>query len=220
MTDGDDLRVLLRSPALALDPPATLAQAVRRQARRQRLATRAAAGVTAVAAVVALVALGPALIGAVDGLHNGPDQSAGLKPDPRAPTATSDVVTLQTINGADILTWWQGSRWCTATTRITRQDTCVGPVDPRHRGFSSVLPPGSPSLIVNSSHVAAGVLPPDATRVVVHMKSGRAYEAAIFQGAGFVRPVWSVLVDDRRTTVDYYAALDDSGTEIDRRTTS
>jgi hypothetical protein len=52
------------------------------------------------------------------------------------------------------------------------------------------------------------------------MKSGRAYEAAIFQGAGFIRPVWSVLVDDRRTTVDYYAALDGNGTEIDRKPAS
>jgi hypothetical protein len=220
MTHGDDLRVLLRSPALGLEPPAGLAQSVRRRARRQRLQTRAAAAVAATAAVAAVILLGPVVVDSVDGLRSEKGQSAGLQPDPRAPAATSDVLTLQTINGADILTWWQGARWCTATTRITRQDTCVGPVDPQHHGFSWLLPPGSPSLSVNSSHLVAGVLPPDATRVVVHMKGGRTYEAAVVRGAGFVLPVWSVLVDDRRTTVDHYAALDGNGIEVDRKAAS
>jgi hypothetical protein len=176
--------------------------------------------VAAAAAVAAVLLVGPAVIDSVDGLRNDPGQSAGLQPDRRAPAATSDVVTLQTINGADILTWYERSDWCTVTTRVHHNKACLGPVDARHQGFGWVLAPRSPSLTVDTSHVVAGVLPPGAVRVVVHMKNGHEYDAAVVRGAGFVLPVWSVLVDDRRTTVDYYAALDGNGIEIDRKAAS
>lgn len=217
MTEDDDLRLLLHSPALSLEPPARLADAVRAGARRRRMRTTVGGTLAAVAVVCVGILLGPGVKDSVDGLLTRSEQSAGGRVDPRAPAATSDVVTLQTINAAEVLTWFEGSAWCTRTTRLTRQQTCLGPVDAEHRGFSWVLPARSPSLTVDDQHLVAGVVPPDATRVIVHMKDGREYGGEIHDSRGFVRPVWSVLVDDSSQPVEYYAALDSAGREIGRK---
>ncbi|MBK5306334.1 MAG: hypothetical protein JJD92_06565 [Frankiaceae bacterium] len=217
MSIDDDLRVLLRSPALALEPPSGLSADVRRRARRHRARTRVAAGGTTAALVVVGVLVLPSVRTAVDDLREGRNQPAGIRTDPRFPAATTDVVTLQRINGAEILTWFEGSRWCTVTSRVTQKESCVGPVDSAHRGFSWVQAAGSPSLTVDDQHVVAGIVPPDASRVIVHMRDGREFEAVIATGNRFPAPVWSTLVDDSTGVVSHYAAFDRLGKEIARR---
>ena len=217
MTD-DDLGVLLRSPALTLEPPAQLALSARRRARRRRLELRAVSSAIAVAVVGGALLLGPGLIDSVRNIGSHPDQSAGTQADPRFPGATTEIVTLNSINGASVLTWFEGADWCTATTRVTRQKTCLGAVDPEHRGFSWVVPARSPSVTVDNQHVVAGIVPPDASRVVVHMTDGREFEATLFDGARFPRPVWAVLlVEDPPGVVEYYAAFDAAGKQIARK---
>jgi hypothetical protein len=213
----DALRVLLRSPALALEPPTTLPDAVRRRAGRHRLRTRAAgvSGVALLAVTAALLA--PSLHLFREGLPDGDTQPAEFKPDPRFPAATTDVVTMQRINGAEVLTWFEGARWCTATTRQTTKDSCLGPANPQHKGFGWVMAAGSASLTVDDAHVVAGLVPPGASRVVVHMRDGRDYRASVVDSARFVVPVWSVRVDDRRSPVAYYVAFDSTGREIARQ---
>src|SRR5689334_1961342 len=165
----DDLRVLLHSPALTLEPPVTLPDQVRRRARRHRARTRATGAGVAVAVVAAALLLGPAVKGSIDDLRTRSDRASAPKTDPRAPQATTDVVTLRIVNSAEILTWFEGSQWCTKTTRVTAQRTCLGPVDPAHQGFSWVLPVHSPSVTVDDQYYVAGIAPPGATRIAVHM---------------------------------------------------
>lgn len=213
----DDLRVLLHSPALALEPPQTLTDAIRRTARRHRARARVAAGVATAGLVVIGVLVGPGLAGSIGELRESRNQPAAIEPDPRAPAATTDVVTMQRINGAEILTWFEGSRWCTATTRVTARDSCQGPVDPEHVGFSWVLPAGSASVTVDSQHVVAGIVPPGASRVIVHMTDGREFEGVITTGTRFPTKVWSTYLLGEPGTVEYYAAFDRLGAEIARQ---
>lgn len=212
----DDLRELLRSPALTLEPPAALPDAVRRNARRHRLRTRAACAGAALAVVAAGLLVGPALKDSLDELSSNRDQTAVPEHDPRAPAATTEVVTLQRINGAELITWFEGSRWCTATTRQTTRDSCLGPANPQHEGFSWIFASGSPSVTVDDEHVVAGLAPPGASRVAVHMKDGREYDAAIINTPRFVLPVWSARVDDSAYPVEYYVAFNNLGGEIAR----
>ena len=215
--EDSDLRVLLQSPALTLEPPATLPEVVRRNARRHRLRTRVAGAGTALALVVGGVLLGPGLKTSLEERRSDRSQSAGFAVDPRFPAATTEVVPLLRINNADVVTWFEGARWCTATTRQTTKDACLGPVNPDHQGFSWILPSGSPSLTVDAEHVVAGVVPPGATRIAVHMKDGREYPAAIADSARFPVQVWSTRVDDSAYPVEYYVAYDSAGQEIARQ---
>ena len=214
----DDLRVLLHSPALTLDPPQSLAEDVRRKARRHRHGTRAAGvGMTAVVAVAGLV-VGPGVKSSIDDLRNDRNQAAPIKPDPRAPHATTDVLTLRIVNRAEILTWYEGSEWCTKTTRVTSQKTCLGPVDPEHQGFSWVVPVRSPSVTVDDQYFVAGIAPPGATRIVVHMSDGREFDTDIVSGARFPAPVWSSVGIDLSTGhVESYIAYDGGGMELARK---
>lgn len=213
----DDLRLLLRSPALSLEPAADLSAVVRRRARQHRRRVRTAAASVTAALVVAGVLIGPSLQGSIDDLSNGRDQTAKDQTDARAPAATTEVVTIQNINGAELITWFEGARWCTAIARQTTKDACLGPVNPEHEGFSWVMPSGSPSLTVDDVHVVAGLLPPGASRVRVRMKGGREYAAAVVDGARFVMPVWSARIDDSAYPVEYFVAYDNSGREIARK---
>jgi hypothetical protein len=218
VTDDNDLRTLLQSPALSLEPPVSLASDVRRSARRFRLHQRVAAGGVAAALVVGGLVLGPALSDSVESLRNRSEQSAGFQPDKRFPAATTEVVTLRQINGAEVVTWFEGADWCTATTRVTRQKTCLGAVDPQHQGFSWVVPARSPSVTVDDQHVVAGIVPPGAVRVIVHFDEGRYFEGTLVEGDGFPVQVWSALLqDDGHGRIDYYAAFDATGREIARK---
>jgi hypothetical protein len=211
----DDLRVLLHSPALTLDPPATLPDAVRRKARRHRLVTRAASGGAVLVLVGVGVLLGPGLRTSLENLRNDGGQSAGIQADPRAPHATTEVLTLRIVNKAEILTWFEGSQWCTKTTRVTSQQTCLGRVDSAHQGFSWVLPVRSPSVTVDDQYFVAGIAPPGATRIVVHMSDGREFDTEIVSGAHFPAPVWSsVAINLSYGHVASYIAYDGGGKPI------
>ncbi|MDT7572654.1 MAG: hypothetical protein QOE05_2828 [Actinomycetota bacterium] len=214
----DDLRLLLRSPALTIEPPPTLPDVVRRKARRHRLRTRAVGAGIAVVLVGCGVLLGPGLKSSIDELRTHNTDSAAPKPDPRAPHATTDVLTLRIVNNAEILTWFEGSQWCTKTTRVTSQQTCLGRVDPAHQGFSWVVPVRSPSVTVDDQYFVAGVAPPGAVRIVVHMSDGREFDTEIVSGAGFPAPVWSsVRIDLSVGRVAAYIAYDGGGKEIARK---
>jgi hypothetical protein len=218
MSDDDDLRLLMRSPALTLEPPAGLPDVVRRRARRHRRRVRTTSSLVLGVLVGLGILLGPGAVDSARSLKSSPDQTAGKQVDRRAPQATTEVVTMRTINGAQLLTWFEGTDWCTATTRVTRQKTCLGAVDPEHQGFSWIVPSRSPSVTVDDQHVVAGITPRNADRVIVHMKDGREFEAAIVDGRGFPLPVWSaLLVDDTQGPVEYYAAYDQTGREIARK---
>jgi hypothetical protein len=217
-TDDSDLRVLLQSPELSLDPPPGLPEGVRRSARRLRRRRRLEAAAVVALVVVGGLVLGPAISGGVESLRNRPNQSAGFERDPRFPAATSEIVTLKQINNAQVLTWFEGADWCTVTTRVTRARTCLGPVEAAHQGFSFVVPAGSPSVTVDDQHVVAGILPPGASRVIVHFDEGRSFDASVFESPRFRRPVWAaLLLDDKHGRIDYYAAFDSTGKEIARK---
>src|SRR3954447_3560177 len=113
----EDLRLLLQSPELALEPPRTLADDVRRQAHRRRVRTRVGGAATALVLVAVGVVAAPHITGSIDDLRTRSTNASAPKIDPRAPHATSDVLTLRIVNKAEILTWFEGSQWCTKTTR-------------------------------------------------------------------------------------------------------
>jgi hypothetical protein len=210
----EDLRVLLSSPALSLEPPRALADDVRRKARQHRLRTRIGGGVGAVVIVTVGVLVAPAIRGSIDDLRSNSTTASDSKPDPRAPHATSEVVTMRVVNRAELLTWFEGRQWCTRSTRLTQQSTCFGPVDPAHTGFSWVVPARTPSVTVDDQYYVAGIAPPGAARIVVQMSDGREFEADIVDGRNFPAPVWSTQVNLSYGSVARYVAYDSSGVDI------
>ena len=216
MTSDDDLRLLLRSPALTLEPAPGLADRVRGQAKgvRRRRALGATGVTVAVAAVAALLA--PAVADGIDGLRNRADQQAGPSAEPGFPNATSEVVTMRRLNGAQIVTWFEGSAWCTATSRVTSSRTCLRPVDPDARGLPKHLNQGATSLTVDGLPVVAGVAGADVSRVVVHMTDGREFDTDMVDGRGFVLRVWSGWLNGDPGTIAYYIGYDDLGHEVAR----
>ena len=214
----EDLEVLLRSPALSLEPGRGLAEAARRQAGRVNRRRRVGAVLAAVGVAAGAITLGPAAVDAYDGLRNREVQEAGPPRDPRFPAATSAVVTMRTLNGAEVVTWYERSSWCTAASRVSRSRTCVGPVDEESRGIPRFLTAGSPSLTVDNRLVVAGVLGTDVVRVKVHLVDGREFDAEVVEGAGFVRPVWSALLAGHSVPVEWVAGFDTMGREVARVT--
>ena len=215
-TDEDDLRLLLHSPALGLEPTPGLADTVRGRAKhvRRRRAVVSTAAVVAVLAAGALLA--PSVADGIDGLRNRADQQAGPARDPHYPDATSDVVTMRLLNGAKIVTWYEGSQWCTRTSRVTSAKFCVGPIKAEARGLPRHLNPGTPSLNVDALPVVAGIAGTDVSQVKVHMKDGREFDTDLVQGKGFVRPVWSAWLRGDPGTVAYYIGYDALGHEVAR----
>ena len=217
-TDDDDLRVLLRSPALALEPAPRLADAVRGQARRTTRRKRLGTAAASLGVVAAAVTFGPAVADGFDALRNRDVQEAGPPRDPRFPAATSAVVTMRTLNGAQVVTWYERSSWCTAASRVSRSRTCVGPIDADATGIPKFLTAGAPSLTVDDRRVVAGVLGTDVNRVKVHLEDGREFAADVVEGDGFVRPVWSALLAGHAVPVEWVAGFDEQGREIVRVT--
>ena len=215
-TDDEDLRTLLHSPALTLQPAPGLADTVRGRARRVTRRRRAAGALASVVLVAGGVAFGPTVADGLDDLRNREDETPGFARDPRFPDATSDVVVMKTIRGAQLLTWYEGNEWCTVTTRVTQARTCVKPVDPDAAGIPRYLGAGSPSLTVDDREVIAGVVGTGVSRVRVHLVDGRAYEGDIVEGRGFVRPVWCAVVAGPSSPVAYIAGYDQLGREVAR----
>jgi hypothetical protein len=216
-TDEDDLRLLLHSPALTLQPTPGLADTVRARARRVTRRRRLTGAVASVALVAGGLAFGPAVADGIDGLRTREaDSSPGFARDSRFPDATSDVVVMKTLRGAQLLTWYEGSEWCTVTTRVTQARTCVKPIDPNATGIPRYLGAGSPSLTVDDREVIAGVVGSGVSRVKVHLVDGRVYEGDIVEGRGFVRPVWCAVVEGPSSPVAYIAGYDQLGREVTR----
>ena len=216
-TDEEDLRLLLHSPALTLQPTPGLADTVRGRARRVTRRRRLTGALASVLLVAGGLAFGPAVADSLDSLRNRDDDSSpSFAKDARFPEATSDVVVMKTLRGAQLLTWYERSQWCTVTTRVTRRSTCVGPVSPTATGIPSFLGAGSPSLTVDNREVIAGVLGTGVSRVKVHLVDGRVYEGDVVEGRGFVLPVWCAVVEGPSSPVAFIAAYDVTGREIAR----
>lgn len=216
-TDDEDLRTLLHSPALTLQPTPGLADTVRGRARRVTRRRRAVGALSTVVLLAGGLAFGPALADSLDSLRNREeDSSPGFARDSRFPEATSDVVVMKTLRGAQLLTWYEGSEWCTVTTRVTQARTCVKPIDPNAAGIPRYLGAGSPSLTVDNREVIAGVVGSGVSRVKVHLVDGRVYEGDLVEGRGFVLPVWCAVVEGPSSPVAYIAGYDQLGREVAR----
>ena len=216
MSDDSDLRTLLRSPALALDPAPGLTDLVRGRARRTTRRRRGAFAAAGLASVAGALLLGPAVVDAVEELTNRPNPVAGVSPDPRFPSATSDVVTMRLLNGAQLVTWYEGSTWCTAVTRVTITRSCTGPVNARAKGLPGYLGPASKSLAVDRNRVVAGLVGEGIVRVKVVLEDGPEFEAQIVEGRGFARPVWSALLVGNPSPVKEIAGFGSDGREVVR----
>lgn len=210
----DELSTLLRSPALALEPPPDLVEEVRVGARRVR--RRRAVGASALSVVLlgAAALAGTALL---DGPPSGgPAESYAVSPgDARFPDATTAVVRLAQLNGGEVLTFFEGQRWCTAAARIGTAKGCSRALGAQVQPFAFLVPPGVDSLTVDADSLVAGVLGTDVARVQVRFTNGSDVEASTTSPRGFPWPVWWAQVP-RGERVERYTAYDEAGEELAR----
>jgi hypothetical protein len=206
----DELSTLLRSPALALEPPPDLVEGVRSGARRVR--RRRVAG----AATLAVVLLGAAALGVAlpDRPSGAPADSYAVSPgDQRFPDATTPVVRLATLNGGEVLTFFVGQQWCTAAVRVGTARSCSRALGAQVQPFAFLRRPGNESLTVDADSLVAGVLGTDVARVEVRLSDGTEVEAATTSPRGFPWPVWWAHVP-RGERIATYTAYDDAGEEL------
>jgi hypothetical protein len=207
----DELSTLLRSPALALDPPPDLVEGVRSGARRVR--RRQVAGASALS-VVLLGAAALAGTGLLGGDTQPPRDTVAVSPgDPRFPEATTPVVRLAELNGGEVLTFFVGQKWCTAAVRVGTADACSRALGAQVQPFAFLRRPGNESLTVDADTLAAGVLGTDVARVELRFTDGSEVEAATTSPRGFPWPVWWAQVP-RGERVESYTAYDDAGEEL------
>lgn len=122
-----DLRELMQSPSLALEPAPALDTVVRREARALLRRRRSAAAALSVVGLVGAAAVVPGLVApdrVVQGPAGMPTEDYGIE------GATSEVVLLEELNGAKVVAWYQGNTLCVATIRVKRPFTCAPAVDP------------------------------------------------------------------------------------------
>lgn len=133
-----DLRELMQSPTLALEPLPTLDTVVRREARALRRRRRSVAAALSLVGFAGGVAVLPGLLAPdrVMQVPGGmPTEDYGIR------GATSDVVLLEEINGAKVVAWYEGRELCIATIRVKRGRTCAPAVDPATtNAFPHVFP--------------------------------------------------------------------------------
>lgn len=187
----EELSSLLRSPALSLDPSPDLVASVRQGARRAR--RRRATGVAALSAVALGVAglLGPSLLAGGEAPR---ERVAVSTADPRFPRATSAVATLAELNGGEVVTFFAGASWCTASVRASFNESCVGFLGNRVGPFAYSTVPGQASVRVDRDYLVAGVLGTAVAEVVVVLSDGTELPARTTSPEGFPRPVWWVQV--------------------------
>ncbi|MCW2678639.1 MAG: hypothetical protein JWM62_40, partial [Frankiales bacterium] len=150
-------------------------------------------GVAALSAV-ALACAGLMLPGLLGGGER-VDRVAVSPADPRFPEATSAVATLAELNGGEVVTFFKGISWCTASVRAAQNQSCGGFVGKGRVGaFAYTTVPGQASVRVDDDEVMAGVLGTDVVRVVVQLEDGSEVEASTTSPQGFPRPVWWVAV--------------------------
>ena len=207
MTDDDDLRLLLRSPQLALDPSPALPDRVRRRARVVRRRRRVAGSGLVAAALLTGTLVGPGLLARAR--QGGPATVAtGPTADPNFPGATSEVVTLAP---AGISTYFKGPDWCTVARRQSEASICRTAEASGRPPLTTVLGAGTSSLSIDRITLAAGLAGQGVARVALRLSDGSTVEAAVTDGHGtFPRPVWWVEVPPHRT-VERYTAYDDAG---------
>lgn len=202
----DELGALLRSPALALEPPADLVAAARAGARRVQRRRRVAAA-TLTAAAVAAVLAGTGLAGGVDGP---PDRVATETGDPRFPSATTPVVVLSELNGGEVVTFFEGRAWCTAAVRSGTAKACSRALGSEIPPFAFLRAPGNETLTVDRDTLVSGVLGTGIARVTVTVSGGSELTANTVEADGFARPVWWMQVTPD-APVTGYTAYDAAG---------
>lgn len=201
----DELATLLRSPSLALEPPADLLEGARSGARRVRRRQRAGlAG--AAALLVATAALGGA--GLAGDRGDRPPDVATEQLQELFPDATTQVVPLARIRGGTVYTYFRGSQWCTVSRRTgPPNSTCAGSLPASGvRPFAFLRGPGTESLAVDQDHLVAGILGDGISAVEVELADGRVLEAALARGQGFPRPVWWVQLGPEDRVTGYTAS--------------
>lgn len=206
----DDLAALLRSPALGLEPPRDLLEGVQAGARTVR--RRQAAGTVALSVVAVLVAVlvGPGLLG---GGADEPDERVVQPASPfaeRFPLATSSFELLENLNDGEVVTWFQGRRWCTAAIRVRTAEGCSGALGATVPPFAFLRLPGHETLTVDRDTLVAGVLGTGVEEVRVVLSDGSSPVVSAVSGRGFPRPVWWTAVPPG-TSLRSVTAHDEAG---------
>ena len=212
MNDAE-LAALLRSPAFSLAPPPGLVEGVQHGARRVRRRRAAGTAMLSLALVAGAVTVGPQLVASLTGDNGESGQVARLAADSRFPNATTPVLLLAELNGGEVLTWFEGTRWCTASARAGINSACSRNVGAQVPPFAFLRVPSTESLTVDNDSLAAGVLGSEVAAVQVRLSDGSTAPARVAQPQGFPRPVWWLAIP-RGITVERYTALDAAGEPI------
>ncbi len=208
MTESD-LRALLASPTLDLEPPTDLVEGVRLGARRVRRRRAVGAAALAVAALAGVASVAPRIGGPTPG-------QVALAPDSRFPDATTPIAVLERLNGGEVLTFFQGARWCTASSRADTSTTCSRNVGAVVQPFAFLSGQGTDSLSVDADGLVAGLLGDGIASVEVEFADGMTVSAHSVQPTGFARAVWWLRVP-AAGVVTGYTAVDVSGQVVARR---
>lgn len=206
-----DLSARLRSPDLALEPDAGLGASVRRRAARIRRRRRATGSVLGVAAVVGAAGLVPGLSGGSREVPLATDRSYGVT------TATSEVVLLERVNGADVVAFFQGDLPCASAIRVRRSQTCAENVSPGSvTAFPALFDAGAKALRVDDVQLFGGLVQESVPQVRLELAEGPPVEAVTRRGDGFLFPVFFAELP-RGAVVTAVVAVAGDGTELDRR---
>lgn len=207
-----DLSDRLRSPAYALEPDPGLVDTVRRRAGRVRRRRRAAGSALGLAAVVGAAGLAPGLLGTS---HEAPlataDRSYGVT------TATSEVVLLERVNGADVVAFFREDLPCASAIRVKRSETCAENVSPRSvEPFPALFDLGAKALRVDDVQLLGGLVQESVPIVRVELAEGPPVEARTRRGDGFPFPVFFAELP-RGAVVTAVVAVGGDGSELGRR---
>ena len=207
-----DLSDRLRSPDLALEPGAGLADVVRRRAGRVRRRRRVAGSALGVAAVVGALGLVPGLVGTSgDAPLATADRSYGVR------TATSEVVLLERVNGADVVAFFQDDLPCVSAIRVRKSQTCAENVSSLSvETFPALFDVGAKALRVDDVQLFGGLVQAGVPTVRIELAEGPSVEAQTRSGAGFPFPVFFAELP-RGAVVTEVVAVGGEGTELGRR---
>jgi hypothetical protein len=205
-----DLREAMRSPDLALEPPAALATSVRRQARALRRRRQLGAAALALAVVGGAAAVAPALLPEDDTTTFAvpPAETYGV------PDATSDVVLLERVNGAALVAYFQGSDACVSAVRVTRPRECKGPV---RASTTAAFPTVFNVVAVDDRRFLVGTTTlRGGEELLLDVTEGEPLVVTASSGLGFVVPFFHVELPRGAEPVRL-RAVDRAGAEVARR---
>lgn len=180
-----DLRELMQSPALALEPAPTLDTVVRREARALRRRRRALGAALAVVGLAGAVGVVPALVS-----RDEPAQVAGFpSEDYGIKGATSGVVLLEKLNGAAVVAYYEGNELCIAPIRVKRTRTCAPAVNP---ATTAVFPHvfGLDAARVDDRRLLVGQAGRGVVDIRVDIEGQPPLIATQVSGRGFALPVF------------------------------